>query len=220
MAETKDSHIVEIAVDEEHQQKIMSAMTTISAIQHHPLAEISQSPGHFLLLKLWQREEDLFGRRMSRKESRKDSIGREIFQLCCFFFVFHGLFFTILFTSSSSSGDHHCQKWWIPSVLSVCTSLVIVFLVQVKLCRYWKVDGQLQRDRTEGRALTRCIQELRMKGASFDLCKEPQNGKKLKSSSVEIKWRPLTWCSHYRVTVFLVCFTGLVLPSCRFLLCA
>ncbi|KAL2245166.1 UNVERIFIED_CONTAM: hypothetical protein Sindi_2784800 [Sesamum indicum] len=205
MAETKDTHVVEIPVDEEHQQKQISAVNTVAALQHHPLAEISESPGHFLLLKLWQREEDLFGRRMSRKESRKDAIGREIFQLCCFFFVFHGLFLTILFTSSS--GHHQCKKWWIPSALSACTSLVIVFLVQVKLCRYWKVERQLQRDRTDGRALTRCIQELRMKGASFDLSKEPQDGKKLKSSSVEIKWRPLTWCSHYRVTVFLVCFT-------------
>ncbi|PIN19567.1 hypothetical protein CDL12_07766 [Handroanthus impetiginosus] len=214
MAETKDAHIVEIPVDEEHQKKLFSA-----AIQHHPLAEISQSPGHFLLLKLWQREEDIFSRRMSRKESRKDAIGREIFQLCCFLFVFHGLFFTILFTSTSS-GDHHCKKWWIPSVLSLCTSLVIVFLVQMKLCRYWKVERQLQRDRAECRALTRCIQELRMKGASFDLSKEPQNGKRLKSSSVEIKRKTLTWCSHYRVTAFLVCFTGLVVPFCRVILCA
>lgn len=218
MGETKDAHIVEIPVDEEHRQKLNSAITMVSAMESHPLAEISQSPGHFLLLKLWQREEDLFGRRMSRKESRKDTIRREIFKLCCFFFVFHGLFLTILFTSSNSE-NRHCKKWWIPSVLCGFTSLVMVFLVQVKLCRYWKVDRQLQRDRVEARTLTRCIQELRMKGASFDLSKEPQNGKRMKSSSVEIKWKPLTWCSHYRVTVLLVCFTALVLPSCRFILC-
>ncbi|KAL8033292.1 hypothetical protein ABFX02_13G151300 [Erythranthe guttata] len=221
MAEMKDAHIVEIPVDEEHHQKLSSALQTISAIQNHPLAEISQSSGHLLLLKLWQREEDISGRRISRKESRKDAVGREIFQLCCFFFVFHGLFLTILFTSSSSVAGDRCRKWWIPSILSLCTSLVIVFLVQLKLCRYWKVDRQLQRDRAEGRALTRCIQELRMKGASFDLSKEPlMNGKRLKSSSVEIKWRPLTWCSNYRVTVFIFCFAGLVLPCCRFILCA
>ncbi|KAL3851082.1 hypothetical protein ACJIZ3_012964 [Penstemon smallii] len=198
MAETKNSHIVEIPIDEEHQQKLLSAMTT--AIQHHPLAEISQSPGHFLLLKLWQRQEHFFGRRISRKESKMDSIGRELFQLCCFFFIFHGLFFTILFTSSSRD-HHHCHKWWIPSLLSACTSLAIVFLVQVKLWMYWKVDRQLQGERNEGRALARCIQELRMKGASFDLCKEPQNGKRMKSSSVEIKWKPVTWCLQYRVTL-------------------
>ncbi|GFQ02551.1 hypothetical protein PHJA_002399100 [Phtheirospermum japonicum] len=215
MAETKSTHIVEIPVDDEHKQKKL----IISAIQNHPLAEISQSPGHFLLLKLWQRDEDLSGRRLSRKESRKDAIGREIFQLCCFFFVFHGLFFTILFTASST---RRCGKWWAPGVVSACTSLAFVFLVQLKLCGYWKVERQLGRERAEGRALTRCVQELRMKGASFDLSKEPgmMNGKRLKSSSVEITWRPLTWCSHYRVTLLLLCFTGLALPSCRFVLCA
>ncbi|CAA2984122.1 uncharacterized protein LOC111376467 [Olea europaea var. sylvestris] len=221
MAEIKDAHIVEIPVDEEHQQKLICAMNAISAIQQHPLTEISQSPGHFLLLKLWQREDDLFGRRIVMKEKRMDSIRREIFQLCCFFFFFHGIFLTILFTSSLE--DHHnnvCKKWWIPSVLSVCTSFVLVFLVQVKLCRYWKVDRQLQRERADGRALTRCVQELRMKGASFDLSKEPQNGKRMKSSSVEIKWKPLTWCSQYRITICLLCFTGLIFPACRFILCA
>ncbi|KAG9148818.1 hypothetical protein Leryth_024718 [Lithospermum erythrorhizon] len=63
MAEMKDAHVVvEIAVDAEHQQKIMSAMNTISAMQEHPLMEISNSPGHLLLLKLWQREEDLWSK--------------------------------------------------------------------------------------------------------------------------------------------------------------
>ncbi|KAL3821169.1 hypothetical protein ACJIZ3_007074 [Penstemon smallii] len=187
MAEIKDSHIVEIPIDE---QKLLST------IQHHPLAEISQSPGHFLLLKLWQREEHLLTQRITKKESRIDSIKTELFQLCLFFFIFHGLFFMILFTCSSG----HCKKWWIPSVLSICTCIVIVFLVQLKLCRYWKLERQLQRERVDGRALARCVQELRMKGASFDLCKVPVNGKRLKSSSVEIKWKPITWFSEYRMT--------------------
>ncbi|CAK9148918.1 unnamed protein product [Ilex paraguariensis] len=221
MAELKEAHIVEIPVDEEHQQKLISAMTTISAIQHHPLMEISESPGHLLLLKLWQREENLFGRRIAIKETRMDTIRREIFQLCCFFFIFHGFFLTVLFTSYSE--DHHhnvCHKWWVPSILSVSTSFVIIFMVQMKLCRYWKVSRQLQRERTDNRTLTRCIQELRMKGASFDLSKEPQTTKRLKSSSVEIKWKPLTWFSQYMITVCLFCFTGLIFPACRFILCA
>lgn len=225
MAESKDCHvIVEIPVDEEHQQKLSSAITAITAIQNHPLTEISKSPGHLLLLKLWQREEDLSGRRIAAREARMDSIRREIFQICCFFFIFHALFFTILFTSVSENhgGDDNvvCHKWWIPSVLSVCTSFCIVFLVQVKLYRFWKVSRQLQRERGDGRAVMRCISELRMKGASFDLSKEPQIGKKMKSSSVEIKWKPITWLSQYVVTICLVCFTGLVFPASRLILCA
>ncbi|KAK3024311.1 hypothetical protein RJ639_042993 [Escallonia herrerae] len=189
----KDAHVVEIPVDHEHQQKLIAAMDTISAIQHHPLAEISQSPGHLLLLKLWQREEDLFGRRITIRETRIDTVKREIFQLCCFFFLFHWFFLTILFTSHVDDHTNNvCRKWWIPSLLSVCTSVVIIFLVQVKLCRYWKMYGQLQREKIDNRALTRCIQELKMKGASFDLSKEPQNAKRMKGSSVEIKWKLLT----------------------------
>ncbi|KAF5727875.1 hypothetical protein HS088_TW21G00014 [Tripterygium wilfordii] len=221
MADMKDSHVVEIPVDEEHQQKkLVCVMDTISAIQHHPLMEISQSPGHLLLLKLWQREEDLFGRVVAAKESRMDSIRRELFQLCCFFFVFHGFFFTILFTSPKEEEHHTCKKWWIPCVLSLSTSLVFVFLVQVKLCRYWRVWKQLQRERSDSRALTRCIQELRMKGSSFDLSKEPQTGKRMKSSSVEIKWKPLTWLSQNLISICLVCFAGLVLPATKFILCS
>lgn len=225
MAETKDAHVVvEIPVDEEHQQKLISATnTTSSAIQHHPLMEISQSPGHLLLLKLWQREEDLFGHKIAIKEARLDNIRKEIFQLCCFYFIFHGIFLTISFTSYNSDENQHrnmCHRWWIPSVLSMCTSLVIVFLVQMKLFRYWKVTNQLQREKNDNRTLTRCIQELRMKGASFDLSKEPQNGKRMKSSSVEIKWKPLSSLSQYLITLCLVCFAGLIFPTSRFILCA
>jgi hypothetical protein len=219
MAEMKDAHIVEIPVDEEHQQKLICAMNTITAIQNHPLAEISNCPGHLLLLKLWQREENLFGRRIALKESRMVSIKREIFHLCCFFLVFHGIFLTILFTSSVDSKEHTCKNWWIPSLVSVCTSLVFVSLVQVKICSYWKVSRQLQREKNNDRALTKCIQELRMKGASFDLSKEPVSGKRMKSSSVEIKWKPFTWCSQYLITICLVSFSCLVFPASKFILC-
>ncbi|XP_048323570.1 uncharacterized protein LOC107417076 [Ziziphus jujuba] len=223
MAEMKDTHIVEIPVDAEHQQKMQCAMDSIStAIQHHPLMEISGSPGHLLLLKLWQREEDLFGRRIALKETRMGSIKQEIFQLCCFFLLFHGFFLTMLFTSSvqPENQDHHvCKKWWIPSLLSIATSFVFVVLVQIKLCGYWKVWKQLQREKSDNRALTRCIQELRMKGASFDLSKEPQSGKRMKSSSVEITWKPLTLCSQYLITLCLVCFSGLVFPASKLILC-
>ncbi|KAJ4982263.1 hypothetical protein NE237_033100 [Protea cynaroides] len=219
MAEFKEAHVVEIPVDEEHQQKLLSSMETISAIQQHPLMEISESPGHLLLLKLSQREEDIFGRRIAMKETRMDNIRRELFQLCCFFLAFHGFFLTILFTSSIRSQERTCKKWWLPSLLSLCCSLAMIFLVQMKLYRYWKVSRQLQREKSDGRAVTRFIQELRMKGRSFDLSKEPQNARRMKSSSVEIKWKPLSWCSQNLITICLLCFTGMVFPACKYILC-
>ncbi|KAJ0561354.1 hypothetical protein HanHA300_Chr06g0222001 [Helianthus annuus] len=217
MAETKDldHHLVEIPADGDHHKKL------IAAIQDHPLMEISDSPGHLLLLKLLQREEDLSGRRIAGKERRLDTLKREVFQLCLFFFAFHGLFLTILFGSSSNDlGVSVCRKWWIPMITSLSFCLVMVFLVQMKLFQYWKVYGQILREKTDNRSLTRCIQELRMKGVSFDLSKEPGNGKKMKSSSVEIKWKPVDWRCRYVVTIGLVAVSGLVLPVCKFMICS
>ncbi|PKI35692.1 uncharacterized protein LOC116215741 [Punica granatum] len=216
----KDEHFVEIPIDAENEKKLSLAINPITAIQHHPLMEISESPGHLLLLKLWQREENLFARRAALRENRMDTIKREIFELCCSFSVFHFLFLMLLYTSSVDEGrDRNCRDWWIPTVLSVCTSLVLVALVQVKVWSYWKVRRQLQREKGDNRALTRCVQELRMKGSSFDLSKEPAISKKMKSSSVEIKWKPLTWCSQNLVTICLLCFTGLVSPASKLILC-
>ncbi|KAL2332882.1 hypothetical protein Fmac_014095 [Flemingia macrophylla] len=230
MGETKDNHIVEIPVDQEHHQQhnknVLCSMSSnmMEAIEDHPLTEISESPGHLLLLKLWQREEELCAKRVAHKETRMDTIKAELFQLSSFFFIFHGFFFTLLFTSwarAHQQGQHSiCHKWWLPSTVSLCTSLVFVGLVQVKLHRYWKVWGQLQRERSGARAVTRCIQELRMKGASFDLSKEPHCGKRMKSSSVEIKWGPLTWCSKNLLTISLVCFTGLAFLVSKLFLCS
>ncbi|KAK9070633.1 hypothetical protein SSX86_011035 [Deinandra increscens subsp. villosa] len=216
MAEMKDldHHLIEISADDDNRKKI------ISAIQNHPSMEISESPGHLLLLKLLQREEDLSGRRIARKETRLDTLRREVFQLCLFFFTFHGLFLTILFSSSrNAAGVGVCRKWWIPMITSLSFCVVMVFLVHMKLVRYWKVYGQILREKTDNRGLTRCIQELRMKGVSFDLSKEPGNGKRMKSSSVEIKWKPVTWCSRYLVTICLSAGSGLVLPVCKFMIC-
>ncbi|KAL9993220.1 hypothetical protein Hdeb2414_s1063g00977431 [Helianthus debilis subsp. tardiflorus] len=205
MAEIKNTqhHIVEILTD----------------LQDHPLMEISESPGHLLLLKLWQREEHLFGSRITRKETRIDALRSEIFNLCLYFFIFHVFFFTILSTSSVTHDTGSCKKWWIPMVLDLSVCVMMVFLVHMKLCRYWKVCGELQRERMDNRALTRCVQELRMKGVSFDLSKEPAIGNRMKSSSVEIKWKPLTWCKHYLVTLCFVGVMGLAVPVCRFMAC-
>uniref|UniRef100_A0A0R0J6M0 Transmembrane protein n=1 Tax=Glycine max TaxID=3847 RepID=A0A0R0J6M0_SOYBN len=139
MGETKDTHIVEIPVDQEHNhhKNVLCSMTSnmIEAIEDHPLTEISESPGHLLLLKLWQREEELFSKRIAHKETRMDTIKAELFQLSSFFFIFHAFFLTLLFTSWAKAQQqaHHsvCHKWWLPSMVSLCTSFVFVVLVQV-----------------------------------------------------------------------------------------
>ncbi|XP_057539454.1 uncharacterized protein LOC130817643 [Amaranthus tricolor] len=223
MAESKESHIVEIPVNQDDLQ-LKSAII----IQQHPMMEISKCPGHLLLLKLWQREEHLFARRISLNESKLDQLRREIFQLCCSFFIFHAFVSTLLFASASTTmeaqmGVFRCKKWWIPSIVVGSTSTAIVVLVQVKLWRYWKVTERLRREKSDNRTLGRSIQELRMKGADFDLSKElniENYSKKIKkSSSVEIKWKPKIWCSNNLVTFCLVLFAGLAIPAPKLFLC-
>ncbi|KAK8971270.1 hypothetical protein KSP40_PGU018628 [Platanthera guangdongensis] len=204
--------------DDQPQQSLFSAT------QHHPLTEISTSPGHLLLLKLWQRNEGLIASRVVTEESRLDAAKRGAFQICSAFFFFHGLFFTLLFTTSAEQSSERpaCRGWWLPSFLSLFTCLVLIISVQASICSYWKIHGKLQRERGDGRALARCVQELRMKGASFDLSKEPQESLRMKSSSVGMKWRliKLKWCSRNAVTILLLCFSAMVFPASKFILCS
>ncbi|KAL2897778.1 Trigger factor [Bienertia sinuspersici] len=209
---TNDTHIVEIPVNQEFQDDEQQTKTAMM-IQQHPMMEISQSPGHLLLLKLWQREEHLFALRISLNETKLDHLRREIFHLCCSFLVFHAFVTTLLF--AAESGSSRCKKWWIPSMVVGSTSAAIVVLLQLKLWRYWKVTEKLRREKTDSRTLGRAIQELRMKGESFDLSKEMSfsSSSKKKSSSVEIKWTPKIWCSNNIVTVCLLIFAGLAFPA-------
>ncbi|XP_076954195.1 uncharacterized protein LOC143628503 [Bidens hawaiensis] len=151
MAETEDlhhHHLVEIPASSDHESKLNSAL------KDHLLMEISDSPGHLLLLKLLQREEDL----IALKETRLDTLRREVFQLCLFFFAFHILFFTILFGSSNNNNngaDAVCHKWWIPMMTSSSFCAVIVVLGHMNIFSYWKVYGQILLVKTENQGLTR-----------------------------------------------------------------
>ncbi|KAK1281995.1 hypothetical protein QJS10_CPB22g00328 [Acorus calamus] len=46
------------------------------------LEEISESPDHLLLLKLWQREEDLRPLRIGQTKAHLDSLKCEVFHIC------------------------------------------------------------------------------------------------------------------------------------------
>ncbi|KAM0943030.1 hypothetical protein DsansV1_C13g0117951 [Dioscorea sansibarensis] len=219
---SKDAHILVVdvpATSEEDQEALVPSLGT--AIQHHPLTEISASPGHLLLLKLWQRDEDIISCRATAIESRLDASKRQIFLLSCLFLTFHAISLTILFSSSHKSHENNiCKNWMVPCLLSLITSLVIVSSVQAIVCAYWRGWKELQRERGDARALARCLQELRMKGASFDLSREPQTVRRAKSSSVEVRWHGLfRWFSRNLVTVFLLCVSGLIVTASKFIVC-
>ncbi|XP_059066498.1 uncharacterized protein LOC131857790 [Cryptomeria japonica] len=211
-AAAAESHVVEIPVDEEKQ----SSLPCSPAKQ--PLEEIADSKGHLLLLKLWQREEELIAHQMEVKESRIDSIHKEIFQLVCCYFVFNWIVLTLLFTAGSSA--HTCTRWWIPCSISLITSVILICAILYKIVIRGRVHMGLQKDKANLRSVSKCIQELRMKGVSFDLSKEPQNAKRMKSSSVETRLNPLRWCSEFFVPIALSLISGLILCSSRYIVCS
>ncbi|KAG7028284.1 hypothetical protein SDJN02_09465, partial [Cucurbita argyrosperma subsp. argyrosperma] len=175
MAEAKDSgaHMVEILDEQDNQNRYRNLMIS--------------------------RDEHLFGLRIGHRETKLECLKQQIFQLCCYFFLFNVLSLTLMFTSYN---PNVCHKWWGPAVSVAATSVVFVMAVQVKLWEYWKAAGELQRERMKNRAVIRCVQELRMK-----------------SSSVEIKWGPLTCLSRNCITISLLCFSGLVFAASKFILC-
>jgi len=224
-----ESHVVEIpvAVDGGEasggEEAFLDKSTAAAAGEGHPLGEIAASAGHLLLLKLWQREEDRLGRRACALEARWDA-----FYLCAAFLAFHGLSLAVLFAASvatsaaSPSPSAACRRWWAPSSLSLAASLALAAAVQLRVCAYWRAAARLRRDRGDARALARAVQELRLKGAAFDLSKEPQYGAtRAKCASVEGAgaWAPLRWCRQNVVTLCLLAVAAASLPSGKFILC-
>lgn len=142
-----------------HVVVIPSPNKSLSSVNHHPLAEISSSPGHLLLLKLLHREEEGHGRQTAKLENHATSLRRDAFSLSCLFLAFHFLSLILLFSSSVDPlhGKHKCEFWWVPSSVSVVTSLVLICCVQTRVVGYWRVERALGKERTNGRALVRRI---------------------------------------------------------------
>ncbi|XP_008674211.1 uncharacterized protein [Zea mays] len=154
-------------------------MASTAAGEGHRLGEIAASEGHLLLLKLWQREEDRLGRRACALEAHMDAARRDAFYLCAAFLAFHGLSLALLFAASvvaaaTTSPSAACRRWWASSSLSLAASLALAAAVQLLVGAYWRAAARLCRDRGDARALARAVQELRLKGAAFDLSKEPR----------------------------------------------
>lgn len=189
----------------------------------HPLGEIAGSAGHLLLLKLWQREESRLGRRACALEALMDAARRDAFYLCAAFLAFHGLSLALLFAASVSASASAAVVSPPAEQRAACCSLAGGGGCR-RPCR-WSRPSRSRRPcssgsapgvRTATRALARCVQELRMKGAAFDLSKEPQYGvTRAKCASVEGAgaWGPLWWCYQNIVAAATMC-------SDKFILCS
>uniref|UniRef100_A0ACD5ZSN6 Uncharacterized protein n=1 Tax=Avena sativa TaxID=4498 RepID=A0ACD5ZSN6_AVESA len=220
-----DAHVVEIPVTGDGAEPAAGgAFLGKAASGHHPLGEIADSGGHLLLLKLWQREESRLNRRACALEALMDAARRDAFYLCAAFLALHGLSLALLFAASVAGAPARaCRRWWAPSSLSLAASLALAAAVQLRVCAYWRAARRLRRERGDARALARCVQELRMKGASFDLSKEPQCGvTRANRASVEGAGAcgPLQWCYRNVVTACLLAVASAALPFGKLILCA
>ncbi|RWW25008.1 hypothetical protein BHE74_00008988 [Ensete ventricosum] len=188
-----------------------------SGKHRHPLHEIAESATHKLLLKQWIKEEDLVARRVALRESRVDAVRREIAALYCGFFVFHSLVLLLLYSASASSPSATCRRSWIPCLCSLLCSMAIVWAVRYKTDTECVLERLLEREREDGVLLGKCVEELKRKGAEFDLLKEVDALRRAKSLGVEGKVRK--WSARDVATMVLLLLSCVALGLTRFVLC-
>ncbi|EER93357.1 hypothetical protein BDA96_01G072700 [Sorghum bicolor] len=193
--------------------------------QQHPLSQIAESGTHRLLLKQWVKEEDLLARRVALREARLDGARKEIAFLYCAFFAFHAASVLLLFLSSASTGSASaaaCKRSWIPCLVSLLSSLAMLWALRYKSDTEAVLERMLAREREDALLLARCVSELKRKGIHFDLLKEVDALRRAKSLRVEAKGgadKPRRWQTRDLAVFALFAAACGVLVLTRFLLC-
>ncbi|RLN15435.1 uncharacterized protein C2845_PM02G46140 [Panicum miliaceum] len=190
--------------------------------QQHPLSQIAASWTHRLLLKQWVKEEDLLGRRVALREARLDGARKEIAFLYCAFFAFHAASVLLLFLSSPGAATTEaCRRSWIPCLVSLLSSLAMLWALRYKSDTEAVLERLLAREREDALLLARCVSELKRKGLDFDLLKEVDALRRAKSLRVEAKGaeKPRRWQARDLAVFALFAAACGVLVLTRFLLC-
>ncbi|CAN6322408.1 unnamed protein product [Urochloa humidicola] len=192
--------------------------------QQHPLSQIAASATHRLLLKQWVKEEDLLARRVSLREARLDGARKENAFLYCAFFAFHAASVLLLFLSSSASSSPAaaCRRSWIPCLVSLLSSLSMLWALRYKSDTEAVLERLLAREREDALLLGRCVSELKRKGLEFDLLKEVDALRRAKSLRVEAKGgadKARRWQARDLAVFALFGAACGVLVLTRFLLC-
>ncbi|RAL37829.1 hypothetical protein DM860_000523 [Cuscuta australis] len=159
----------------------------------HPLHQISEFPTHKLLLKQWLKEEDLILNRIVAKEAQIDSVRKP---------------------------PHGCRRSWIPSLCSLLCSLGLIWAVRYKTDTEHHLEKLLEREKEDGKLLGKCVEELRKKGAEFDLMKEVDALRRAKSMRMEAKAAALRkWSGRDFSTLFFFTLSCVVLGLTNLILC-
>ncbi|CAN6303319.1 unnamed protein product [Urochloa humidicola] len=194
--------------------------------QQHPLSQIAASATHRLLLKQWVKEEDLLARRVALREARLDGARKEIAFLYCAFFAFHAASILLLFLSSASSvsspSPAACRRSWIPCLVSLLSSLAMLWALRYKSDTEAVLKRLLAREQEDALLLGRCVSELKRKGLEFDLLKEVDALRRAKSLRVDAKGgadKARRWQARDLAVFVLFAAACGVLVLTRFLLC-
>ncbi|RRT60977.1 hypothetical protein B296_00019261 [Ensete ventricosum] len=190
----------------------------------HPLHQIAESATHKLLLKQWMKEEEIVARRVALRESRVDAVRGQIAALYCLFFVLHSLVLLLLYHASASARPPSaaCRRSWIPCLCSLVCSLAIVWAVRYKADTESVLERLLEREREDGLLLAKCVEELKRKGAEFDLLKEVDALRRAKSLRVEAKGgaaKVRKWSARDLAAMVLLALSCGALGLTRFVLC-
>ncbi|GJM96810.1 hypothetical protein PR202_ga13678 [Eleusine coracana subsp. coracana] len=190
----------------------------------HPLSQIAESGTHRLLLKQWIKEEDLLARRVALREARLDGTRKEIAFLYCAFFAFHAASVLLLFISSASASADSavaCRRSWIPCLVSLLSSLAMLWALRYKSDTEAVLERLLAREREDALLLGKCVAELKRKGLEFDLLKEVDALRRAKSLRVEAKGgeKARRWQARDLAVFALFGAACGVLVLTRFLLC-
>uniref|UniRef100_A0A0A9HRY2 Uncharacterized protein n=1 Tax=Arundo donax TaxID=35708 RepID=A0A0A9HRY2_ARUDO len=195
------------------------------ARQEHPLSQIAASGTHRLLLKQWLKEEDLLARRVALREARLDGARKEIAFLYCAFFAFHAASVLLLFLSASASSGAStaaaCRRSWIPCLVSLLSSLAMLWALRYKSDTEAVLERLLAREREDALLLGNCVAGLKRKGLDFDLLKEVDALRRAKSLRVEAKGgeKARRWQARDLAVFALFGSACGVLVLTRFLLC-
>ncbi|KAG6405165.1 hypothetical protein SASPL_132751 [Salvia splendens] len=182
----------------------------------HPLHQIAGNPTHKLLLKQWLKEEELILNRLSLKETQIDSTRKEITHLYCLFFLFHSTALLLLF--SADARPHLCRRSWLPSLCSLLFSLGFIWAIRYKTDAESHLEKMLTREKEDSALLAKCVEELKRKGAEFDLLTEVDALRRAKSLRIESKSVP-KWSARDFVTLFFFAVSCCVVVLNRLILC-
>ncbi|XP_024359523.1 uncharacterized protein [Physcomitrium patens] len=179
------------------------------------LAELNS--GRHPKLKLafddWEESFGLHQKRREYKESRRDAVRNEIYQVIGFYVVFQG----VIFTAVAQASMLRCQNWWTSFLLSLLTSLVTAAVVIQKVTDFWALEKTIADEKNAIKIYKERINKVKLwiGPSKFNFSSHARDGTPRTIQKLELSVR------IYGITAFgvLAVFSALFLISSWRILC-